>query len=1006
MTLSIQLIFDIAPGSISLKSTVIKSIVPSTGSITPSTHSLNLLGSGKLKTVGSGSTITLSVDDLKISNKTTDYTITAADDIVIGDCAGGNVILTLPPIASKSTVLIFKKSNSNTLTINCHASETIEGQSSITLNKEYEFVQLISDSANTWVNTAIPLATTSVSGLMSSTDKTKLDSVASGATNFTHPTNGANTTITGDTTGKVLSAIAVNSLGHVTSVDSKTLVNTDIPNLDASKITSGVLDAARLPSYVDDVVEFNNLSSFPGTGETGKIYVALDTNKVYRWSGSTYVYITSGAVDSVSGRTGIVTLAKSDVGLANVDNTTDIGKPVSTAQQNALDLKANLDSPSLTGTPLAPTPLSADNSYKIATTEFVKNQSYVTSSGVTSVAGAAPIASSGGNTPTISIAAASQLVAGSMSAVDKTKLDGIASGAQVNVATNLGQGNLTGNNITLTSSTGTSTILSSVTTSIAGLMTATDKTKLDGIASGAQVNVGTNIGFGTLTATTVPLTSSTGSGSTIQPVTTSLAGVMTATDKTKLDGIALGATNFTHPTDGANVTIVGDTTGKVLSAVTVNNLGHVTSISSKTLVASDIPSLDASKITSGVLDAARLPSYVDDVLEFANLAAFPGTGETGKIYVAIDTNKTYRWGGSSYVYITSGAVDSVAGRTGIITLTKSDVGLGNVDNTTDVGKPVSTAQQTALDLKANLDSPNLTGTPSAPTAVTSDNTTKLATTAFVKNQSYVTSSGVTSVTGTSPIVSSGGVTPAISISAATTSDAGSLSASDKTKLDGIASGAQVNVATNLGQGSITATTIPLTSSTGTGTTLPAVTTSLAGLMAAADKTKLDGIETAATGDMTASEILTAIKTVDGTGSGLDADLLDGLSSASFLRSDAMNQTVSMFTGDGAGIAYWNSLANYGTWMSDAANVTWGGRIPGDSTSDYNMYFRMLGGTNRGFVFESSYGSKILSINPTAVISNTNVNVTGKVSATTGFNTGSFDIVYNSTTKSIDFNFLG
>ena len=52
------------------------------------------------------------------------------------------------------------------------------------------------------------------------------------------------------------------------------------------------------------------------------------------------------------------------------------------------------------------------------------------------------------------------------------------------------------------------------------------------------------------------------------------------------------------------------------------------------------------------------------------------------------------------------------------------------------------------------------------------------------------------------------------------------------------------------------------------------------------KSKLDGIESSATADQTASEILTAIKTVDGSGSGLDADTLDGLGSGSFLRSDA------------------------------------------------------------------------------------------------------------------------
>lgn len=72
--------------------------------------------------------------------------------------------------------------------------------------------------------------------------------------------------------------------------------------------------------------------------------------------------------------------------------------------------------------------------------------------------------------------------------------------------------------------------------------------------------------------------------------------------------------------------------------------------------------------------------------------------------------------------------------TGIV---KGDVGLGNVDNTSDANKPVSTAQQTALDLKANLASPTFTGTPTLPTGTiattqsASDNTTKVATTAFV-----------------------------------------------------------------------------------------------------------------------------------------------------------------------------------------------------------------------------------------------------------------------------------
>lgn len=66
-------------------------------------------------------------------------------------------------------------------------------------------------------------------------------------------------------------------------------------------------------------------------------------------------------------------------------------------------------------------------------------------------------------------------------------------------------------------------------------------------------------------------------------------------------------------------------------------------------------------------------------------------------------------------------------------ITKSMVGLGNVDNTSDANKPVSTAQQAALDLKANLASPTFTGTPAAPTATAGTNTTQIATTAFVQS---------------------------------------------------------------------------------------------------------------------------------------------------------------------------------------------------------------------------------------------------------------------------------
>ena len=56
-------------------------------------------------------------------------------------------------------------------------------------------------------------------------------------------------------------------------------------------------------------------------------------------------------------------------------------------------------------------------------------------------------------------------------------------------------------------------------------------------------------------------------------------------------------------------------------------------------------------LSGGLVPSQYLPSYVDDVVEYASLSAFPASGEGGKIYVALDTNLTYRWGGTSYVEI-------------------------------------------------------------------------------------------------------------------------------------------------------------------------------------------------------------------------------------------------------------------------------------------------------------------------------------------------------------------
>ena len=128
-----------------------------------------------------------------------------------------------------------------------------------------------------------------------------------------------------------------------------------------------------------------------------------------------------------------------------------------------------------------------------------------------------------------------------------------------------------------------------------------------------------------------------------------------------------------------------------------------------------VATLDA----TGKVPSSQLPSFVDDVIEVDSFDLLPETGETGKIYVTKDTNLTYRWSGSQYVEISEslalGETSSTAypGDKGKATtdkvnahtsdynnphkVDKAQVGLGNVDNTADLDKPVSNATQELVD---------------------------------------------------------------------------------------------------------------------------------------------------------------------------------------------------------------------------------------------------------------------------------------------------------------------
>lgn len=114
-------------------------------------------------------------------------------------------------------------------------------------------------------------------------------------------------------------------------------------------------------------------------------------------------------------------------------------------------------------------------------------------------------------------------------------------------------------------------------------------------------------------------------------------------------GLSLSSTTFNHSNSvtAGTAGTSSATNGSTLAVpyVTYDAQGHITGSGTHTHTVNGFltssSNLDASKLT-GTVPSSVLPSYVDDVLEYAALTNFPTTGEAGKIYIAQDTNKTYR----------------------------------------------------------------------------------------------------------------------------------------------------------------------------------------------------------------------------------------------------------------------------------------------------------------------------------------------------------------------------
>ena len=188
------------------------------------------------------------------------------------------------------------------------------------------------------------------------------------------------------------------------------------------------------------------------------------------------------------------------------------------------------------------------------------------------------------------------------------------------------------------------------------------------------------------------------------------------------------------------------------TALTLDNVNNTTDlskpVSAATQTALDLKENTANKSTTTTLGTSDLlyptqravKTYVDGQIASATIAD-ASTSTKGKIQLAGDL------GGTAALPTVPGlalkANLSSPTFTGTVSgISKSMVGLENVDNTSDLSKPISTATQTALDLKAPFASPNLTGIPTAPTATAGTNTTQIATTAFV-NSANATNANLT-----------------------------------------------------------------------------------------------------------------------------------------------------------------------------------------------------------------------------------------------------------------------
>ena len=378
---------------------------------------------------------------------------------------------------------------------------------------------------------------------------------------------------------------------------------------------------------------------------------------------------------------------KLQVGLGNVDNTSDINKPVSTAQQAALDkLKSDLESIiGSTGTDLSAHLKDFDNPHKVT-----KDQ-----------VGLGKVDNTADLEKPVSVAT-QEAINAVQSNLDKTNIS-----LENHIADKKNPHEVTKEQVGLGNVDNTSDLDKPVSHYQQDALDELERRlqgSIDGSGSDLSAHISDFNNPHKVTKDQVGLGNVDNTADKDKPISDA---TQKALDSIKTETNTIIETHIADKNNPHEVTKEQIGLGEVTNDAQVKR--------SEMGVAGGVATLDA----TGKVPSSQLPSFVDDVIEVDSYDNLPTTGEAGKIYVTKDTNLTYRWSGSRYIEISAslalGETSSTAypGDKGKETtdkvnthvadlnnphqVTKEQVGLGNVDNTSDLDKPVSNATQELVD---------------------------------------------------------------------------------------------------------------------------------------------------------------------------------------------------------------------------------------------------------------------------------------------------------------------